>query len=264
MKSQGYQERKYRTWVRSPDLVTSSCIVKETDLLISANPVRYANLKSSKAKLSNGAKRVLVAEAKRTISKYRGQIEEYILKDNRFLTSLEPIDIPGDAPMIVRDMARTASSAGVGPMAAVAGAIAEYVGKDLLKFSEEVIVENGGDIFIKTDKTRRIGIYAGGTSVFTERLAIEVEPQEEGFGVCTSSGTVGHSLSFGKADVATIVACSATLADSVATATGNRVKEPSDVKSAIEFAKSIDGVRGVVIIIGKNLGAWGKVKIINP
>lgn len=244
MKSQGYQERKYRTRVRSTDLVTSSCIVRETDLLISA-------------------KRVLEAEAKKAVIRYRSQIEEYILKDNRFLTSLEPIDVPDDAPMIVRDMARTAKLAGVGPMAAVAGAIAEYVGKDLLKFSEEVIVENGGDIFIKTNKTRRIGIYAGGSSLFTERLVIEVEPQEEGFGVCTSSGTVGHSLSFGKADLATIVADSATLADSVATATGNRVKEPSDINSSIEFARSIGGVRGVVVVIGKNLGAWGKVKIIS-
>ena len=104
------------------------------------------------------------------------------------------------APGIVKAMAVAAQKASVGPMAAVAGAIAEFVGKDLLKFSEQVIVENGGDIFIRTDRKRTLGIYAGEDSPFTGKLAIEVDPCESGMGICTSSGTVSHSLSFGNAD----------------------------------------------------------------
>jgi ApbE superfamily uncharacterized protein (UPF0280 family) len=99
----------------------------------------------------------------------------------------------------VREMADATREVGVGPMAAVAGAIAESVGKELLPYSDEVIVENGGDIFLKTSKERFIGVYAG-KSKFTKKIAFSILPDETPLGVCTSSGTVGHSLSFGYAD----------------------------------------------------------------
>ncbi len=126
--------------------------------------------------------------------------------------------------MIVKTMAEAAEKAGVGPMAAVAGAIAEYVGRELLPFSREVIVENGGDIFLKTQKTRSIGIYAGESSPFTGKLALRIEPKDTPLGICTSAGTVGHSLSFGKCDAAILVSPSASLADAAATAVGNLIQ----------------------------------------
>ena len=146
-------------------------------------------------------------------------------------------------------------------MASVAGVIAEFVGRDLLKYSDEVIVENGGDIFIKSKKKRILGIYAGNSPI-SNKLAIEIEGEKTPLGICTSSATVGPSLSFGKTDATVIVSKSAALADACATAIGNRVKEPGDIKSALEFAKKIKGVQGILIIFRDKLGAWGDIKIV--
>lgn len=157
-------------------------------------------------------------------------------------------------------MLEAGRKANVGPMAAVAGAIAEYVGKELLEFSPEIIVENGGDIFLKVLRKRIVGIYAG-DSPLTGKVGLEINPQETPLGVCTSSGTVGHSLSFGKADAVVVIATSATLADAAATAICNRVSQPEDIHSAIEFGKQISSLKGIVIIIGGDVGAWGDVKL---
>ena len=124
---------------------------------------------------------------------------------------------------------------------------------DLLKYSNEVIVENGGDIYLKTKEHRKIGVFAG-KSPFSEKICLEIAPEDTPLGVCTSSGTVGHSLSLGKADAAVILADDAFLADAVATATGNRVKTWEDIDAAIEFASGIEGVKGVLIIIGDKMG----------
>jgi ApbE superfamily uncharacterized protein (UPF0280 family) len=121
-------------------------------------------------------------------------------------------------------------------------------------------VENGGDIFMKVRHKKVVGIYAG-NSPLTGKIGLEISPDETPLGICTSSGTVGHSLSFGKADAVITLAVSAALADAAATAVCNRVKQPGDIDDAIGLAKSIDGLRGTVIIIGGDVGAWGNVKL---
>jgi len=131
----------------------------------------------------------------------------------------------------------------------------------LLELTGQVIVENGGDIFIKTLKPRIIGIYAGEKSPFTGKLKLEIAPNENGIGVCTSSGTVSHSLSFGKADAALIISEDTALADAMATAVGNIVKRPDDVEKAVNFGKSIEGVKGILVLIGNKMGSWGEIKI---
>ena len=146
-------------------------------------------------------------------------------------------------------------------MAAVAGAIAEAVGKDLLSFSSEVIVENGGDIFLKILKKRLVGIYAG-QSPFTGKIALEIKPKETPLGICTSSASTGHSLSLGSADAVIALSPSSALADAVATAVGNKVKGTEDIPGAIEKAQAIKGLHGIVIIQGGKIGVWGKVKIV--
>jgi ApbE superfamily uncharacterized protein (UPF0280 family) len=158
-------------------------------------------------------------------------------------------------------MARASQLAGVGPMAAVAGAIAEAVGRDLLAFSPEVIVENGGDIFLKISEKRLVGIYAGQSS-FTKKIALEIMPRETPLGIGTSSGTVGHSLSLGSADAVIGLSSSAALADAAATAIGNMVNTTDDIPKAIEQAGNIEGLRGVIIIIGEQMGVWGGVRIV--
>jgi ApbE superfamily uncharacterized protein (UPF0280 family) len=236
-----YEERKYREWVKHEDLVAVRVMEEETDLLISGD-----------IDLSDAAVKA--------VSKYRRQLKSYIAIDKKFQTALKPMGVRDDAPDIVKEMAKAAGIAGIGPMAAVAGAMAERVGKDLLPISHQIIVENGGDIFLKTASRRLMGIYAG-NSPFTGKLALQIEPDQTPLGICTSSGTVGHSLSFGKADAAIVLSKWTALADAAATATGNLVKTADDIQEAVEFARAIEGIEGVVVIIGDKIGAWGNVEI---
>lgn len=149
----------------------------------------------------------------------------------------------------------------MGPMAAVAGAIAEYVGKGLLLHTDEVVVENGGDIFLRTKTPATVAIFAG-ESPLSLRVGLRTEPENTPLGICTSSGTVGHSLSMGKADAVCAVSESCSLADAAATSVGNHVKSHADIGQAIHFGKSIPGIMGLVIIIGDKIGMWGKLEII--
>jgi len=236
-----YQPRTYRHWVKDKDLAAFKVTVKETDLYIRAR----SDLKS---------------QARRLVVKYRRMLEEYIEGHPSCLTTLEPVAVADNAPPLVREMAEASRKAGVGPMAAVAGAIAEAVGSELLAFSPEVIVENGGDIYLKSLKQRLIGIYAG-KSPLTGRVGLEIEAKDTPLGVCTSSGTVGHSLSLGKADAVIVLSPSTALADAAATAIGNRILKPEDIPGGIEFARSIKGLKGVVIIQGEQVGVWGEVKL---
>lgn len=233
------QNRFYRDWVKS-DLLSFTVRDRETDILISAEK----NLKG---------------EAEKLIRRYRTDIIDYIKRNPKFETSLKPLPPDDNAAEIVRAMLKAGALAGVGPMAAVAGAISEFVGKDLLKFTNQVILENGGDIFIKTDKERKIGIYAG-TSSLSKKIAIKIKPGLP-CGICTSSGTVGHSLSFGKADAVILVARDAIIADAVATATCNRVKTGADIKAALNFAKNIEGVIGAMVIYRERIGSIGDIEI---
>lgn len=237
-----YEPRVYRNLTSSCGLVGFGVIEEESDLFILAD----SDLNSKSREL---------------LLKYRDQIKKYIKKNPQFQTSLEPLSADESADDIVKKMAADSAKAGVGPMAAVAGAISEFVGLELLEFSKNVIIENGGDIFIKTVAPRKIGIFAG-KSKFSNKLAIEISPEKTPLGVCTSSGTVGHSLSFGAADAACIVANSSTLADAFATAVGNIVKTEADVQKAINFVKKNKEISGVVVIIGDKMGIWGDIKII--
>jgi hypothetical protein len=237
-----YEPRFYRHWIKDDDLVSFELTVKQTDLCIRSR----RNLKDKTLD---------------SVLKHRGSLESYIGHHPLFLTTLDPYQAEAEAPAIVKEMARVSQLTGVGPMAAVAGAIAEAVGRDLLAFSPEVIVENGGDIFLKISRKRLVGIYAGQSS-FTKKIALEIMPRETPLGVCTSSGTVGHSLSLGSADAVVVLSPSTALADAAATALGNMVKAADDIPRAIEKAQSIEGLRGLVIIVGDKMGVWGKVKLV--
>ncbi|MCM8801583.1 MAG: UPF0280 family protein [Candidatus Omnitrophica bacterium] len=244
MKHFGYQRRFYRDWINPRDLYINHIVDKETDLQVLTN------------------KRLDIDFFKERLHQYRWEIENYIIKDKRFLTALKPIPVDPQAPLIIQKMAEATKLAEVGPMAGVAGAVAEFLGKDLLKKGyKEVIIENGGDIFLKTSKRRIIQIYTGNKKIW-RGLGLKIKPQDTPLGVCTSSGTIGHSLSFGRADTATIISKNTALADAVATAVANRVSSAQDLPKALEFARSIKGVLGVIIIIGNNLISWGKVEFV--
>jgi len=246
-----YQKRTYRNLIHDNKLTPErsdrgltyfQVAVKETDLYIGAN-------------------KDLSKEVREAVLKYRYQIEEYIRRFPEFQKSLIPLQLDPFAPRIIKAMMEASSLTGTGPMAAVAGGISEFIGKELLNQSEEIIVENGGDIFLKTSSKTSIGIYAG-TSPLSNRIGIKINPDDTPLGVCTSSGTVGHSISFGRADAVTVVSKSALLADAAATSVGNLVKDKRDFNRALEFAGKIDGILGVLIVLGKEMAVYGKVELI--
>lgn len=226
---------------RKNDLVRFRVCVEQTDLFI------YAVTE-------------LRRKAYTSVRKQRDALVTYARRHPLFLTSLDPCPVDSEAPYIVKQMGAAAQTANVGPMAAVAGAIAESVGQDLLSYSPDVIVENGGDIFLKTSRKRVVGIYAG-TSCLSGCIGIEVAPRDTPLGVCTSSGTFGHSLSLGEADAVVAISPSAALADAAATALANRVRESDDVAQTAELMDSIEGLRGVVVIKGDRIAAKGAVKL---
>lgn len=202
------------------------------------------------------AERDLRDEARGIVIRYRSLLEDYIKKDPFFKKTLHPYKIQGDAPSIIKAMSEASLRVGVGPMAAVAGCIAEFVGMELLRYTREVIVDNGGDIFIKIETPRTIGIYAG-RSPLSGTLCLEILPGMTPLGVCTSSGTFGHSMSLGKADAVVVLSGSTTLADAAATRICNLIQDEEDIPKGIDEARSIDGVKGVLIIKGNRLGVWG-------
>ena len=164
------------------------------------------------------------------------------------------------APAIIKDMLAASRAAGVGPMASVAGAIAEHVGRKLLSTSLNVVVENGGDIYLDVKDDMKIGIFAG-ESPLSGRIALKITAGESPLGICTSSGTVGHSLSFGIADAICIKSKSAALADAAATAAGNLIQTKADVRKGLAKAMSIEGVLGVLIVTGDTLAVQGAMEL---
>lgn len=235
-----WEPRTYRRTVAPSGLVCFEVMVRETDLQICAE-------------------RDLTTEALALVSEVRDDLEAYIARNPRFVESYVPLDVDADAPGIVRAMVAATSRVGVGPMASVAGAVAEHVARGLAEYSPEVIVENGGDIYLMGSTERTLALWAGEEGV--QGVGLVVAPGQLPLGVCTSSGTIGPSKSYGEADAVTVLATDAALADAAATAIGNRVHGPGDVEAALEYARGIDGIAGVLIAIGDQLGAWGAVQL---
>ena len=236
------RERRYRSWMARDGLVPFRVRAKETDLYILAQTP-------------------LEREAAEATIRLRQQIEDYSKRRPLFLESLLLLAPDPWAPEIVREMLVASQKAGVGPMAGVAGAIAEFVGRELLTFTAEVVVENGGDIFLKIDTEKTIGIFAD-RSPLNMKVGIKIPPERTPLGICTSSGTVGHSLSFGKADAVCVISPSATVADAVATSLGNMMKGRGDIEGVLERGQRVSGVEGIVIILDDMLGAWGEYELV--
>lgn len=242
-----YVERSYRQAFRQDDLAHFQVVVRQTDLDIGVRRERFSP--------------ELASWVEELIREQRTLLEKYIEGDPTFFHSLSPCELRPGAPPMAVEMADAARLADVGPMAAVAGAFAQYVGRALEKRSKDVIVENGGDIYLRSVRKRRIGIFAG-NSPLSNRIALEIRPEDTPLGICTSSGTVGPSLSFGKADAVVILSPSAILADAVATAAGNLVQNKDDVQKAAEYATGVEGITGAVIIKDDRLAVCGKLKLV--
>ncbi|MFH1415555.1 MAG: UPF0280 family protein [Elusimicrobiota bacterium] len=202
----------------------------------------------------------LSAEALAALKKAREELHEYIDRHPSFKTAMEPVSEESCMPDIVRNMILASRTAGVGPMAAVAGAVSEAVGVELSKYSDEVIVENGGDIYFDIKEGKTVAVFAG-DSPFSMRIGIKLVPEMSPMGMCTSSGTVGHSVSYGNADAVVCLSSSASLSDAAATAVGNRINTHSDIETGLEYAQTLQGICGCMIIIGDKMGVKGDMEI---
>jgi len=215
------------------------------------------NLEHKNSSIKVLCDRNLDKKAQEELERIYNELERYLQQEPFFLSSYKPVKAGENSPEIARIMSAVSEKAGVGPMASVAGAFSELLGNYLLNNgAEEVIVENGGDIFLKLKEERLVGIYSG-TSEFSSKIALRIEPDLTPLGVCTSSGSVGHSVSLGESDSVTVVARSCPLADAEATAIANEVKGADGIQNGIKFAKSIEDIQGVLIIKGKELGTCG-------
>ncbi len=198
-------------------------------------------------------------EAAEFLEKTYGELEAYCQKEPLFLISYDPLKPIGNEPDIVKIMLESGLSAGVGPMAAVAGAFCELTGRFMLEnHAREVIVENGGDIFMKTCREQIINIYAG-KSDFSDKIGFKIRPYETPLSVCTSSSSVGHSISLGDSDAVCVVAELCPLADASATSIGNIVKGKEGMIKGIEKAKTINRIKGTLILRGNEMSSWGRL-----
>ncbi len=235
-------ERFYRDEMNASDLTYFKVTVKQTDLYI-------------------GTDHDLSDQSYKIIRKLRKQLEDYIIMHPSFEKALAPISVYHDSPPIAVKMAEAAKAAHVGPMAAVAGAFSQMLADELENETTNLIIENGGDLYIKTKKPRIVSIYAG-ENKFKDRLKIKVNAADSPMGICTSSGKLGPSLSFGKADAVTILSKDAFLSDAAATAVCNRVQSSADIKPALDYAMSIKNILGAVIVIDDKMGAIGNIHFI--
>jgi ApbE superfamily uncharacterized protein (UPF0280 family) len=230
--------------------------LKETCVWITADEKRY------------------IERAKAEIQHQRRELERFGRWHPYFLVTLEHYqleEVGGEGvrareherehelPEIVRRMIKSTEKFGIGPMAAVAGTLAELAVEAMRDAGAiYAMVDNGGDIALLSDREVLVGIYAG-ASPFSNKIALRLAPSPSLQAVCTSSGTVGHSISFGIADAATVVGTSASLADAAATALGNAVTDAREIKAAFRAISHVAGITGALVIHKDMLAMWGNL-----
>jgi ApbE superfamily uncharacterized protein (UPF0280 family) len=237
-----YKERNYRKRVHAKDLVSFHVAVQETDLWVSAD-------------------RSLEEETRDLILVHRHQLERYIQSHPDFLTTLQPYPADPYAPSLVKEMIEVTRGIGVGPMASVAGAIAQYVARGLQQWTDQVIVENGGDIFLKANRPVTVSVFAG-ESPLSGKIGVMIPMEKMPMGICSSSATVGHSLSMGVADLVCLLSSSAVLADGAATALGNRIKRKTELEKIASWADQMEGIWGGLVIVGDKMATWGEIELV--
>ena len=192
----------------------------------------------------------------------RNELENYLLKDQDFLLALEPIKRDGNLPLIVKTMVESSNIADVGPMACVAGTISEMNLDYLIaNDSRYSIIENGGDIAMINDEEVLCGIYSN-NEVLGNDIAFKIKSRKRPLGICTSSGKIGHSISFGTSDSVTVISKSASIADGLATRIANEINGESSedkVSNGLECGEDYkEFFEGALIISDNHVGTIGK------
>jgi len=211
-----------------------------------------------------------ILRAKRSFYPHRKNLENYIAQHKQFLTSFSPIKVNTEIK-IVKMMADASSICDVGPMAAVAGALADLMLESMKDQGDKengditpakiCLVENGGEIAVDSIKPMTIALYAG-KNERNINIGFLIEKKDCPIGIGTSSATVGHAISFGQADAATIFAINATIADAAATKIANQVKGKdieASIKMGLDTIDDLYGVLGAFISRENKVGQTGKI-----
>lgn len=245
----GFGKRFYREGMGEGRFHSFIISIKDSDLWIGVDVENFHS------EMINFARNKLI--------ELRYTLESYIHNHPQFKISFIPVKIKKEDPVIVIDMGKAAKIAGTGPMAAVAGAFSEYIGKAILKEFKvnEIVVENGGDIFLKLKHDLILSVYAG-ESTFTGKIGLKIPAMSTPLGICTSAGTVGPSFSFGKADAVMIASKYTALADAFATRFGNMIKTADDIRKAVELAKQDRYILSAIMICGEKIGICGQFEIV--
>jgi len=203
-------------------------------------------------------KKCYVDAAINEIIKCRKEIKKYIEKNPVFNDTLDPFICEKNSPDIIKKMCGSSEKFNIGPMSTVAGIIAEYSLKKMISLgARHAIVDNGGDIALVTNRPIKIGLYTG--RKYTGQFAFNILPQDQILGICTSSGKIGHSFSFGNTDSVTIFSRDVALADGAATAVANQINTGDEIEQGCKILDRVDGIIGATVVIDNKIGFWGKV-----
>lgn len=245
MSGDRYIERTYRRRMAGARWSAFTVCHKESDLWIGIDPASFDPQ--------------LKAFALEEVVRLRTEMEAYLATDPGYAPALVPYEPRSHAPVIFHRMARVARLAGIGPMSAVAGAVASHIGEAIReRFGcREVVVENGGDIYACLADDLDVSVFAG-ESPLSERVGLTIRAEGAPLGICTSSGTVGPSLSFGRADAVMIVAHDCALADTYATAFANRIRTAADIDPCLQAIGEVPDMLAAICIVGDRIGMIGK------
>jgi ApbE superfamily uncharacterized protein (UPF0280 family) len=245
---QKFEKRTYRSQFNTSRFYGFEVKYQETDVWIGIDP------ESFKAEMKE--------RALNKIKELRQKLDEYIETEPFFKKSLKPFQPGETAPAEAMEMAQAAAKAGIGPMSTVAGLFAREIGNEIIQnFSvNELVIENGGDFFAMLKNDIIFSVFAG-DSPLSEKIGLVITPETSPLGICTSAGTVGPSLSYGKADAVVVVAEDLLVADAFATAFGNKVKSPNDVEKVINQAEKYPKILSLLIICEDKIGVRGDYEI---
>ena len=239
-----YKERSYRSRFSNDERRWFCVKFLESDLWIGVDRDSYS------ASMEQDVYAMLV--------NLRRTMDAYLLMDPAYKSALTPYDAGLEAPDILKEMSKVSHKTGIGPMSAVAGAVALKVAEFL--GTKEVIVENGGDIYAKAGSDMDISVFAG-QSPLSEKIGLHIPASDFPLGICTSSGTVGPSLSLGRADAMMIVCKDVLLADSYATAMANRIQSVNDLQPVIDRISNTPDILGALAIKDNRLAVCGQYEL---
>jgi len=243
-----FEPRIYRDTMNHERFRFFNVLKKETDLWIGVSPNHFNNEIKEFTELK--------------LNYYRSIVENYIAAHPEFLTALKPLSMENQCQEIIRLMLSASTLASVGPMAAVAGAFCEMLGKEIMKefLPDELVIENGGDIYLNVKNQILVQFFAGQNKNFSN-LALCIPGKSGNLGICTSSGMFGHSFSYGKADSVTVVSESPAIADAYATSLCNKINVKTDVPHVLSLAKQIPGILSLTAIKDDEIGIIGKYPV---